>query len=64
MPSTSGSGADSETTRRRSSEDVNESSVPALPNQAAAVPIAATIHDAQNADQKEAVIPGAIQIAA
>jgi hypothetical protein len=43
---------------------VNESSVPALPSQAAAVPTAATIHDAQNADQKLAVIPGAIQIAA
>ena len=42
---------------------MNESSVPALASQAVALPTPATIHDAQNADQKEAVIPGAIQIA-
>jgi hypothetical protein len=38
--------------------------VPELPNHAAAVPTTATIHDAQNADQKLALIPGTIQSAA
>ena len=35
--------------------------MPELPNHAAAVPTTATIHDAQNADQKLALIPGTIQ---
>jgi hypothetical protein len=43
---------------------VNESSVPALPNHAAAVAIMATIQDAQKADQKVALMSGTIQIPA
>ena len=63
-PSTSGSATGTALIRRRMSETVNASSVPALPSQAAAVANTATIHDAQNADQNVALIPGTIQIAA